>query len=160
MNDDIVARLRRHAKVPFEKIERKSAFDAAKRIVKDRNSDILERLRAIVTVSGGVTNSKADHVIQAADEIERLRGQIEHHARDRIEYCAAWSKWIEENDGLEIAQWCRAYADAMPYPNPDGPEIVRVIHSRLDARHRKAADEIERLRARVAELENMLEDSK
>lgn len=83
---------------------------------------------------------------EAADEIERLRGQIEHHARDRIEYCAAWSKWIEGNDGLEIAQWCRAYADAVPYPNPDGPEIVRVIHSRLDARHRMAADEIERLR--------------
>ena len=89
---------------------------------------------------------------RAADEIERLRGQIEHHKRDRIEYCAAWLKWIEANDGLEIAQWCRAYADAVPYANPDGPEIVCMIHSRLDARHRMAADEIERLRRRVAKL--------
>ena len=108
--------------------------------------DIVKRLRSIwMPVRNGEIHARYCH--QAADEIERLRGQIEHHARDRIEYCAAWSKWIEENDGLEIAQWCRAYADAVPYPNPDGPEIVRVIHSRLDARHRMAADEIERLRA-------------
>ena len=76
MSDDIVARMRRHASVPFEKIERKAAFDAAKRIVKDRNADILDRLRAIVTVSGGVTNSNVGHLVKAADEIERLRAAL------------------------------------------------------------------------------------
>ena len=111
--------------------------------------DIVARLRD--TRESGYFVRKL--LTEAADEIERLRSQVEHHARDRVEYANAWSKWIDENDRLEIAEWCRAYADAVPYPNPDGPEIVRTIHSRLDARHRMAADEIERLRARVAELE-------
>jgi hypothetical protein len=76
MTDDIVARLRRHARVPFEKIERKAAFDAAKRVVKQRNVDIVDRLRAIVVVSGGFNNANVDHIVRAADEIERLRARV------------------------------------------------------------------------------------
>lgn len=115
------------------------------------SEDIVARLRKLdrdlLDDEDNITDFSCVDV--AADEIERLRSQVEHHARDRVEYCDAWSKWIEENDGLDIAEWCRAYADAVPYPNPDGPNIVLVIHSRLDARHRMAADEIERLRAVV-----------
>ena len=81
MTDDIVARLRRNATVPLGKIERKAAFDAAKRIVKDRKADILARLRAIITVSGGVTNSNVDHIVKAADEIERLRAERDEARR-------------------------------------------------------------------------------
>lgn len=72
--DDIVARMRRHAQVP--KNERKVAWDAAKRVVKDDNADILDRLRAIVVVAGGVSNNNTKHLVQAADEIERLRARI------------------------------------------------------------------------------------
>lgn len=110
------------------------------------SDDIVARLRVLAsefpTVNGWMDNEWKN----AADEIERLRNEIRQYARVRAEYCAAWSKWIDEHDKLPAAEWCRAYADAMPYPNPDGPDVVRMIHARLDSRHRIIADEIERMR--------------
>ena len=83
---------------------------------------------------------------EAAVEIERLRAEVREYHKIRADYCAAWSKWIDDHGGLDVAEWCRVYADAVPHPNPDGPEVVHLIHSRLDARFREAADEIELLR--------------
>ena len=80
--NDIVARLRRHARVPVqEKDERKAAFQEARLVAKDENADILDRLRAIVVLSGGVSNSNISHLVQAADEIERLRKELDEARR-------------------------------------------------------------------------------
>jgi len=89
---------------------------------------------------------------EAADEIERLRDEVREYHKIRADYCAAWSKWIDDHGGLDVAEWCRVYADAVPHPNPDGPEVVQLIHSRLDARFREAADELERLVAENARI--------
>ena len=84
-----------------------------------------------------------------SDEIERLRAEISLYHQIRIDYCNAWSKWIDEHDHLDAMEWCRAYSNAVPHPNPDGPEVYQLIHSRLDAKFRQAADEIELARAEL-----------
>lgn len=123
------------------------------------SDDIVEKLREegfITHMARLPRESKILH--DAADEIERLRNEIRQYARVRAEYCAAWSKWIDEHDKLPAAEWCRAYADAMPYPNPDGPDVVRMIHARLDSQHRIIADEIERMRELSGESGRLREE--
>jgi hypothetical protein len=110
---------------------------------------IVARLRMIVSEPESLCKTDLHYIEDAADEIERLRAEISLYHQIRIDYCNAWSKWIDEHDHLDAMEWCRAYSNAVPHPNPDGPEVYQLIHSRLDAKFRQAADEIERLRAEL-----------
>ena len=86
-------------------------------------------------------------------ERDALQAKVKEHAEDRRKYIDAWADWIEANAGLEIDQWLRVYADAVPIPSPDGDEAKQRIFKHLDQRMRDASDAIDALRKRVAKLE-------
>lgn len=83
-------------------------------------------------------------------ERDALQAKVKEHAEDRRKYIDAWADWIEANAGLEIDQWLRVYADAVPIPSPDGDEAKQRIFKHLDQRMRDASDAIDALRKRVA----------
>jgi hypothetical protein len=112
------------------------------------SDDIVARLRAVLNHDRAVELMSRE----AADEISRLRGMIAEYDRERVEYCGAWRKWIEDHESLDIMEWLNAYANTATISNPDREDAIP-IHSAIDARSREAADEIERLRRRIFELE-------
>lgn len=94
MDDDIVARMRKHASLSglhtFEgtKDERKAEFNRMRSVANNPSSEIVARLRAMAWLAQ-CSDSKQSHLVQAADEIERLRRNT-GCARDQrsTQFCA------------------------------------------------------------------------
>lgn len=106
--------------------------------------DIVDRLRES---DGGYFVRKM--FTDAADEIERLRLEM---SIPRDEYAMTWKNLLDRIDGLDIVEWIRAYANAYS-PSDYSSPIAREVVVRSDKRWLEAADEIERLRERIAQLE-------
>ena len=90
-------------------------------------------------------------------ERDELQSKVKEHAEDRRKYIDAWADWIEANAGLEIGQWLRVYADAVPIPSLDGDEAKERVFKHLDQRMRDAADMIAALFAERNALRDELE---
>lgn len=70
-SDDIVTRLRAHAKIPCCSDQWK--LDSAR--ANCPNTDIVVRLKALIALAAR-NNGKSDHLSKALDEIERLRAHV------------------------------------------------------------------------------------
>lgn len=87
MSDDIVSRMRRHASLSglhtFEgtKEERKSEFHRMRRVANDPRAEIVDRLRAMAWLANCSENTDS-HLVQAANQIERLRAQLREYTGD------------------------------------------------------------------------------
>lgn len=112
--------------------------------------DIVDRLRNLDAANCADSDHLHDGlIVEAADEIERLRLEM---SIPRDEYAMTWKNLLDRIDGLDIVEWIRAYANAYS-PSDYSSPIAREVVVRSDKRWLEAADEIERLRARIAQLE-------
>jgi hypothetical protein len=92
-----------------------------------------------------VYHESVPDMLEAADEIERLQKIVAEYDRVRVEYLAAWEKWIKHHSDEDVVEWLRWYASEHPVSRPDG-NAIEAIHCAIDKRCREAADEIEQLR--------------
>jgi hypothetical protein len=115
--------------------------------------DIVTRLRAVLHNDRSVELMNRE----AADEIERLQKIVAEYDRVRVEYLAAWEKWIKHHSDEDVVEWLRWYASEHPVSRPDG-NAIEAIHCAIDKRCREAADEIEAQRVQINDLQFELKD--
>ena len=105
--------------------------------------DIVTSLRDTACCWRG-TDPIAIELRQAADEIERLRAELQTNnsrLRARDEYAQEWKAALDQLDGLSGVEWVRAYVSAnspSEYSHPVAAEVV----ARTDAKLTAVADEL------------------